>query len=411
MTLRRSHAAAPRLQPGDAALMSELRAATTVQVLTGTRAVLWLMLLCVIAAVAWAALARVNQVTRADGRVVPAGREQVIASLEGGILRELHVREGMQVTQGQALAQLDPTRFEAQQNEGQAKRLALIATSARLQAEATGQALAFPPELAPTSPFRSAESAAHRARQRALDEALQANARSIELLSRELQTAQAMAAKGLMSEVEVLRLQRQVNELNLQSQERSNRFRQEASTELVRVRAELAQLAEQIEGRADVLRRTVLRSPVQGLVKNIRASTLGGVVAPGAAVMEIVPTGGEVWVEARIKPAEIGFVQVGQPVQFKLSAYDFNTYGGLHGRIASISPDALGDPERAAAGADATYYRALLQIESSTLRAQGLPLPVLPGMTGTAEVQTGERSVLSFLLRPMLRANEAFTER
>jgi adhesin transport system membrane fusion protein len=401
---------APRLLPGDAALMSELRAATTVQAMPGTRAALWLMLLFVAAAIAWATLARVNQITRADGRVVPAGREQVIASLEGGILRELHVREGMQVAVGQELALLDPTRFEAQQNEGQAKRLALTATVARLQAEAGGQALSFPPELAAASAFRIAETESHNARQRGLDEGLRANARSVELLSRELGTAEAMSAKGLMSEVEVLRLQRQVNELKLQSQERINRFRQEASTDLVRVRSELAQLAEQMEGRADVLRRTVLRSPVQGLVKNIRVSTLGGVVAPGAAVMEIVPIGNEVLVEARIKPSEIGFVRVGQQVQFKLSAYDFNTYGGLHGRIASISPDALGDPERAAS-ADATYYRAVVHTEHSTLQAHGQPLPVLPGMTGSVEVQTGERSVLSFLLRPMLRSNEAFTER
>jgi adhesin transport system membrane fusion protein len=405
-------ASTPRLHAGDAALISELRAAMVVQAPAGTRAALLLMLVVIAAAIGWAAVARVNQVTRADGRVVPAGREQVIASLEGGILREMQVQEGMQVEPGQALATIDPTRFEAQQNEGQAKRLALAGTIARLKAEATGQPLQFPAELAGAAPIRAAEAEAFQARRRSLDDALAAGNRSIELLSRELAMAESMSAQGLMSDVEVMRLKRQVNEARLAAQDRINRFRQEASTELLRNRSEQAQLAEQLEGRADVLRRTVLRSPVKGLVKNIRASTVGGVIAPGAPVMEIVPIGERVLVEARIKPSEIGFVQVGQRVQFKLSAYDFNTYGGLHGQIASISPDAIGDVDRPATGnAEPTYYRAMVATERSTLAAHGKPLQVLPGMTGSVEVQTGERSILSFLLRPMLKANEAFSER
>lgn len=404
--------ALPRLHAGDTALISELRAAMIVQKNAGPRIALYLMTLAVGALIAWASLARVNQVTRAEGRVVPAGREQVIASLEGGILREMRVHEGMQVEPGQELAQLDPTRFEAQQNEGQAKRLALVGSIARLSAEANGQPLQFPPELAGAAGIRAAETAAWQARRHSLEDAQQAGNRSLELLSRELAMAESMSAKGLMSDVEVMRLQRQVNELKLQSQDRINRFRQEASTELLRTRAELAQLAEQMEGRADVLRRTVLRSPVKGLVKNIRAMTLGGVIAPGGAVMEIVPISDSLLIEARIKPSEIGFVQVGQLVQFKLSAYDYNTYGGLHGHIASISPDALGDADKpATAAAEPTWYRAMINTDRSTLQSHGKPLPVLPGMTGSVEVQTGERSIISFLLRPMMKGNEAFTER
>lgn len=408
LTLRRRP---PRPTAADIALMSELSAATTVQALPGTHAALWLMALFVAAALAWAATAPVELLTRAEGRVVPAGREQVIASLEGGILRELLVREGMAVEPGQELALLDPTRFEAQQNEGQAKRLALVATAARLRAESAGTSLAFPPELEAQPVFKRHETDAYRARQRGLDEAVRSTRRSVELLARELRTAQSMSAQGLMSEVEVLRLQRQVNELELQAEERVNRFRQDASVELARVNAELAQLAEQIQGRADVLRRTVLRSPVRGLVKNIRTSTQGGVIAPGAAVMEIVPVEDRIVVEARIRPADIGFVRVGQPAQVKLSAYDFHTYGGLQGHIEHVSPDALGDPERAPGSAEATWYRATVRADHSTLRAAGEPLPVRPGMTGTVEVRTGERSVLSFLLRPLLRVDEAFTER
>ena len=209
--------------------------------------------------------------------------------------------------------------------------------------------------------------------------------------------------------MEVIRLLRQENDLHLQVQERENRFRQEASTELVRVQTEMAQINEQLSGRADVLRRTVLKSPVRGLVKNIRIATIGGVIAPGAPVMEIVPIGNRILIEARIKPSSIGFVRVGQPVEIKLSAYDYTMYGGLKGRIETISPDALGDTERGAA-ADATYYRALVRTDSSSLTAHGKALPVIPGMTGSVEVRTGERSVMSYLLRPMLKSKEAFQD-
>ncbi|HET7863840.1 MAG TPA: HlyD family type I secretion periplasmic adaptor subunit, partial [Burkholderiaceae bacterium] len=220
-----------------------------------------------------------------------------------------------------------------------------------------------------------------------------------------------MSSKGLMSEVEVMRLRRQVNDLQLQSRERINKFRQDASTDLVRVQTELSLLDEQMAGRADVLRRTVLTSPVRGLVKNIRSNTIGGVVSPGAPMMEIVPIGSRVLIEARIKPRDIGFVRVGQKAEVKLAAYDYTTYGGLHGKIEYISPDALGDAEKSAAS-DATYYRVTFRTDRSTLKEKGgKPLPIIPGMTGQVEVRTGERSVLSFILRPMLKSKEAFRER
>ncbi|HET7794387.1 MAG TPA: biotin/lipoyl-binding protein, partial [Rhizobacter sp.] len=220
---------------GDMAYMADVRAAMVVEATPGTTWVLYLMALILIAAITWASIARVDEVTRADARVIPDGKEQVIASLEGGILRELHVREGQTVYEGQELAQLDPTRFESQQNEGQAKRLALMATTARLNAEANGRALAFPKEVAEHDAIVEAETDAFNARRRALDEALQTNSRNVTLLMKELGVAEAMSSKGLMSEVEVMRLRRQVNDLQLQSRERINKFRQDASTDLVRV--------------------------------------------------------------------------------------------------------------------------------------------------------------------------------
>jgi adhesin transport system membrane fusion protein len=395
---------------GDMAYMADVRAAMVVEATPRTTWALYLMALVLISVIAWASIARVDEITRAEARVIPDGKEQVIASLEGGILRELHVREGVQVFEGDELAQLDPTRFESQQNEGQAKRLALLATTARLTAEANGRPLVFPKEVLASQAIVDGETDAYNARKHALDEALQTNARNVVLLMKELGVSESMSAKGLMSEVEVMRLRRQVNDMQLLARERTNKFRQDASTDLVRVQTELSLLDEQMAGRADVLRRTVLTSPVRGLVKNIRTNTIGGVVAPGAPMMEIVPIGTRVLIEARVKPRDIGFVRVGQQAEVKLAAYDYTTYGGLKGKIEYISPDALGDSERAAS-ADATYYRVMLRSDRSTLKEMGKPLPILPGMTGQVEVRTGERSVLSFLLRPLLKSKEAFRER
>ena len=397
------------LRRSDVPYISEVHAA---QVLDPAPAAMWavyLLLAAIGVAIAWASMAQVDIVAKANGRIIPDGREQVIASLEGGILRELMVREGQQVTEGQALALLDPTRFEAQQAEGQAKRQALQATLARLQAESAAKPLVFPKGLPPAAV--SAETASYEARQRVLHEAVETSRRSAGLLMRELAMAESMSSKGLMSEVEVMRVRRQVNDLQLQTQERINRFRQESSGELVRVRTELSLVEEQMVVRDDALRRTTLLSPVRGVVKTIKANTIGGVVTAGMPVMEIVPVGQRVLLEARIKPADIGFVRVGQPVQIKLSAYEYTIYGALQGTVQAISPDVLGDNDRTG-NPEATWYRALVRAEKSTLKAaDGKPLAVLPGMMASVEIRTGQRSVMAFVLRPLLRSQEAFRER
>jgi adhesin transport system membrane fusion protein len=404
---------APRpLQPSDMPFVSAVAGAQVVEPAPAAMWAVYLMLVALGVALAWASVAQVDIIAKANGRVVPEGREQVIASLEPGILRELSVREGQQVSKGQALALLDPTRAEAQQAEGQAKRQALRGTLARLHAEAAGRPLSFPEDL-PNNVVEG-ETESFDARQRALNDAVDTHRKSAVLLTRELTVAEGLSAKGLMSEVEVMRVRRQVNDLQLQTQERINRFRQEASSELVRVRTELSMLDEQMVVRDDALRRNTLVSPVRGVVKQIRINTLGGVVTAGAPIMEVVPVGDQVLVEARIRPADIGFVKVGQPVEVKLSAYEYTIYGGLKGVVQSISPDALGDPDRAASP-EGTWYRALVRAEGGTLHPKGqtgdTPLQVLPGMTGTVEIRTGQRSVLGFLLRPMLKTTEAFRER
>ena len=393
-------------QKADTAYLSPLRAAQVVDATPRTSWALYLMALVMITAAIWASFTRVDEITRADARVVPDGREQVIASLEGGILRELQVREGMQVEAGQDLAQIDPTRFESQQNEGQAKRLAVKATIARLAAEATGGALKFPADVVAAPGMVEAETASFNARKRSLSEAVGSTHRSVALLQRELDMAQRMSDQGLMSNVEVMRLRRQVNDLELQAQERTNRFRQDASTDLVRVQTEMAQINEQITGRADVLRRTVLKSPVRGLVKNIRIATIGGVIAPGAPVMEIVPIGNRILIEARIKPSAIGFVRVGQHVEVKLSAYDFSIYGGLEASVETITADSITNEK------GESFYLVRVRTATNSMGSVDKQLTIIPGMLATVHIRTGKKSVLGYLLKPVIKAKyDALRER
>jgi membrane fusion protein, adhesin transport system len=393
---------------GDDEFLSGMKEAELVEGTPRANWAIYLMLLMVTVALLWASFARVDEVTRAEGKVVPDGREQVIASLEGGIISKIWVREGMLVDEGQALLQLDPTRVEAQRNEGQAKRESLQAARARLEAESMGTPMVFPDGL--PADIVQGETEAHIARRRSLDEAVGVSRASLGLINRELSMAQRMADKGLMSEVEVMRLRRQANDLQLQIQERVNKFRQDANTDLIRVKTELAQLDEQLVVKKDVLSRTVLKSPVRGLVKHIKLGTVGGVVPSGAPIMEIVPLGDKVLVEARIKPSDIGFVRVGSHAEVKLAAYDYYTYGGLKGVVEYISPDALGEESKTAAQ-DNMYFRALIRSEVSTLKSKGKPLAVMPGMTASVDIRTGERSVLQFLLKPVLKSQEAFRER
>lgn len=389
--------------------LSALQAAQADEALPKSTWALYMMLAFVVCFIGWAAWAEIDEVARAEGRVVPDGKEQVIASLEPGLLAEMMVREGQQVTEGQELVRLDPTRVEAAENEGALRRLALTATAARLKSEANGTPLVFPPELKDSPRLQQAERESHEARRRALDDGVAGLSRSIGLVERELAMARQMAQQGLMSNVEVMRLTRQVSELQTARSQQISRFRQEAASELVRVNNELAVIEEQMVVRQDQLKRTTLTSPVAGVVKSIKMNTVGGVVVTGAPILEIAPVGGRVLIEARVKPRDVGFVSLGQSAEVKLSGYDPNLYGVLHATVDYISPDAFGDSDK---GAEATYYRVLVVAKDNNLRpVRGEPALLLPGMAATVEIKTGQRSVLSVLLRPMLKSQEALRER
>jgi adhesin transport system membrane fusion protein len=352
--------------------------------------------------------------------VIPSSKEQVIQSLETGVLTEMLVREGDRVERDQPLLRIDDTRASALYRELQGKAAALSAQAARLRAETWGEPLKFPDDLPRNSPLVRRETEAFNARRRALDEGAEGLRRGIALLDREIEIVDPLVARGLVSEVEALRLKRQRNDLALQLSDRQNRYRAEAAAELNRVEAELAQTRETALARADAYRRTELRSPMKGTVKSIRVSTIGGVVQQGQELMQIVPIEDTLVVEAFVKPADVAFLRPGQPAVVKLSAYDYAIYGGLEGTVEFISPDTLRDDRRGAmAGAGAVdpdetgaFYRVLVRTQATSLTGpDGKALPILPGMTATVEMLAGRKTVLQYLLKPLNRASQGLRER
>ena len=224
-----------------------------------------------------------------------------------------------------------------------------------------------------------------------------------------------MTKQGLMSEVELLRLRRQQSDLNGQIDERKNRYATEAANELVRVDSELAQTRENASAREDAFIRTVIKAPMDGVVKNVQITTIGGVVQAGMPILEIVPTQDQMLVEAYVKPAEVAFLKPGQKAIVKLSAYDYNRFGGLEAVLEHISPDTMRDEKQRRPGVpvelEEGYYRLLVRITDTNLDRNVLRMQPLPGMTATVEVKTGQKTVLEYLFRPLQSVSQALRER
>ncbi len=366
----------------------------------------------------WAAQSELEEVTRGQGRIVPSSREQVIQSLDAGILTELPVREGDLVEKGQLLLKVDDTRASALFREQQSKVSSLGAVAARLRTEAYGSKLEFPDDVRANKALVKRETEAYNARKRGIDDSVAGLVKGMVLLEREIAITEPMVARGLVSEVELLKLKRQRNDLQLQVVDRQNKFRIDAATELSRVESDLAQGREGSIARGDAAKRTEMFSPVKGTVKSLRINTIGGVVQAGQDIMTIVPFEDSLIVEAYVKPADVAFLHPGQKAVVKVSAYDFAIYGGLDGVIENISPDTLRDERQSKQPvADATdethsYYRVLVRTNNNTLRTpDGKVLPIIPGMTANVEMLSGKKTVLHYLLKPLNRAKDGLRER
>lgn len=401
------------LNPADLAHMRDLHAAMLEQSAPKIRWALYMMALIMVIFFVWAALTTVDEVTKGNGKVISDKGDQLIQSLEGGILAKVHVKEGDQVELGQVLLEIDPTRANAAYKEGYNKVMALQASLARLRAEAYGQPLSFPAELKGRPELIRNETLAYNSRRSALMQSVTELQRSMQLAEKEVSMSEPLMARGLISDIELLRMKRQVNDFRLQISERQNRYRAEANAELNRVESELGQSRENVVARADAAKRTVVKSPVRGVVKVIKINTLGGVVQPAATIMEIVPMDDRLLVETKIRPQDVAFLRVGLPATVKVTAYDFSIYGGLGGVVEHISPDTLREESRLAMATtgEESYYRVMVRTSEATLHSGGKSLPIMPGMTATVDIRSGQKSILQYLLKPVFKAREAFRER
>lgn len=427
----------------DLSFASSAAAAVLHQSPRGGQQLLWMIMAFVVGIIVWAAYAEIDEFTRGQGRVIPSRSVQLIQNLEGGIVAEVFVREGQLVKRGEPVIRLDSIGFSSSLSETKVNQAQLLAKATRLKAEAEGSD--FPAAQLLTSLSKTtvdAEKNLYLARQREnkassqiivqqitqkkqeLSElaakALQLG-RSYRLLKEELDLTQPLVAEGAVSQVELLRLKRQANDLRgeleavklstpriesslieleqtLKAQESA--FKSQAQSDYNDVNAELSRLQETTQAIIDQVDRRVVKSPVTGTIKQMFVKTLGGVVQPGMDLLEIVPSEDSLLIETKIRPADIAFMHPGQKAMVKFTAYDFSIHGGLQGEVVNISPDTILDEE------GESFYLVQIETQESFLGAETGSLPIIPGMTVNVDVLTGKKTVLDYILKPILKTKQ-----
>lgn len=373
------------------------------------RAMLWVIVAAIAAFGIWAFFAPLDEVAVGEGRVTPASRAQIVQSLEGGILAELEVRTGAVVEAGQKLATLDPVQARSSMEETLERISALQARAARLRAQIDDQLqVVFAPELAQQPDLTGRERQLFHANQRAFRENLGNQRQQLRLAEDELRLALPLLKSGATNEVEILRLRQKAAEFSTRLAAMQSEYYVALKADYAKTMADLDPLLKVREGRADQLRRTELHAPARGIVKDVRVLTIGGVVAPGGVLMEIVPLDDQLLIEARISPRDIAFIHPGQEATVKISAFDSAIYGALPATVAQISPDTIEDQ----VDRRNYYYRVDVLTQHAHLETRdGKRHPILPGMVATAEIRTGSRTVWEYLVKPLNRAAEALRER
>ncbi|OLS60603.1 HlyD family type I secretion periplasmic adaptor subunit [Pseudomonas putida] len=413
------------------------------------RLTIWGIICFFLFLVLWANFAVLDEVTRGDGKAIPSSKLQKIQNLEGGIVSEIFAREGEVVEAGAPLLRLDATRFVSNVGETEADRVGLALRVERLSAEVEDRPLNIDAELRKAAPSQAAneESLYNSRRQQLQDEigglqeqlvqrqqelrefgSKQAQYRnSLNLLRQEIGMSEPLVAQGAVSPVEVLRLKRAevenrgqldattlaipraesaVKEVERKIDETRGKFRSDALTQLNEARTDLNKTEATGKALEDRVSRTLVTSPVRGIVKQVLVNTIGGVIQPGSDLVEIVPLDDTLLVEARIRPQDIAFLHPGQEAMVKFTAYDFTIYGGLKAKLEQIGADTITDEE------GNTFYLIKLRTERSHLGTDEKPLLIIPGMVASVDIITGKKSVLSYLLKPIIRARaEALRER
>ncbi|STZ07286.1 Type I secretion system membrane fusion protein PrsE [Moraxella caprae] len=372
-------------------------------------AIIWVALVTIIVLITWASFAKIDQVTRAQATVIASDRTQEIQAADNGILSELLVKEGDDVKKGDLLAILEEERAKAALDNSATKAAALRARVARLEAEIFDRPLNFPEEVQKYTEYVQNQTELYNRRRQAITQDVASLQKMLDLAKRELAMNEPLLAHGDVSQADVIRLRRQVADIEAQITNKRNKYFEDAQTELTKAQEELESESEQLRDRTQVLEEKRLFAPVDGKVNNIAVTTIGGVVRPGDTIMQLLPTSSDLIVEAKVQPVDIAYVKEGQTASVKLDAYDYSIFGAMNGEVIYISPDTL--MEKTPQG-DKPYYRVQIRIAGAQVAAREDEIVIKPGMTASVDIKAMERTVLSYLTKPITKTlSEGLGER
>lgn len=368
------------------------------------------LLMIIIPFFIWASYARIDQISHAQGQVIALAKTQQIQSANDGVIEKILVSEGSSVKKGERLVILEQSQFQASFDDSQAKVAALQAALTRLNAEVYDKPLHFTPLAQQYPEFIQNQTALFHRRQQALNDEISALNQSLELAQEELNLNLPLVANGDIGATEIIRLKRQIADLKGQISNKRNKYFQDSQAEMTKAEEELSTKEQELADRSVTLERSVIVSPMDAIVKNIVLTTQGARVRPGDLILELVPSGDQLIVEAKMAPSDISFVKVGQTAAVKLDAYDYMIYGIFHGKVKYISPDTLS--EKTAEG-EKLYFRVQIALNENDLTSKtGKKIEIAPGMTTQVDIITGDRTVLEYLAKPITKTlNESFHER
>lgn len=375
----------------------------------------WIILLTalsVIAFIGWAMWADLEQLTRAQGKVIPVGKVQVIQTVDGGVVDEIRVREGDMVKKGQLLVRIDRVKVQAAVDESAAKVAAFRSVMARIEAELYDRPLGFPAEVRAYPEFVANQTALYQKRRQSITAEISALESVKRLMQQELELNLPLVKSGDVARAEIIRMQRGIADIQGQIVNRRSKYQQDLQAEFAKTEEDLVSAEQILAQRRDALAATDLKSPTDGIVKNVRFTTVGAVLRQGDEVMQIVPTGEQLIVEAQVLPRDIAFIQVGQSASVKFDSYDSSIYGAAEGKVSYVSPDTL--TEQRPDGQSVTYYRVNLTVDISPMRSSKASekIVIQPGMTVMAEIKTGSNTVFRYLTKPILKTlSESLTEK
>ncbi len=371
--------------------------------------IIWATLLMIIILVTWASFAKIDQVTRATATVIASARTQEIQAVDEGVLSELLVKEGDDVKKGDLLAILEEERAKAALGNSAVKVAALQARVSRLEAEIFDKPLSFPKEVQKYPEYVQNQTELYNRRRQAIQQDVYSLENMLKLAKQELSMNEPLLQHGDVSKADVIKLKRQVADIEAQITNKRNKYFEEAQSELTKAQEELQAEQEQLRDRTQVLEEKRLFAPTDGKVNNIAVTTIGGVVRAGETIMQLLPTSSDLVVEAKVKPVDIAYVKEGQKASVKLDAYDFSIFGAMDGEVFYISPDTL--MEKTPQGEE-PYYRVQIRIEGAQYAARSKDIVIKPGMTASVDIKAMERTVLSYLTKPITKTlSEGLGER